>query len=249
MGEIDKGRNIIITYILKNRLEIEKGDILYLNTERGKRGYRVIGFMHSTMQGGSYALVSERYLKQDAMLRYYNDIYIKTSADPEIVLKKIQKKFKYQRLWIKTIAQMEAEELRENKQEFLILKGFTFMSLIIGFIGVVNNFIISFIERKRSLALFRSCGMSKKQAVTMMLIESLSGGFIGSTNGIITGFLILSIVPRLLDAMAVPPITMYFSVKTILSLIVVGIALTLVATVGPALKSSKLNIIAEIKYE
>ncbi len=49
----------------------------------------------------------------------------------------------------------------------------------IGIFGVLNNFLISFMERKRYLAIYRSVGMSREQIVKMVFIEGLSGGIIG----------------------------------------------------------------------
>lgn len=248
LQNLDNDRNIILASILKDKLGVEQGDLLVLNMARGKRTYRVTGFFHSMMWGGNYALVSGRFLKLDMELKYYGDLFIKTSQDSNLVAEKIRKKFKKNRPWVQTMRQVIADDLRSNQQMFIILRGFSVMTLIIGICGVFNNLVISFIERKRSLAMMRSVGMSSRQTLKMILIESLTGGIIGGGVGIFTGTLLISLAPFLLQAInKVVPI--HYSLKEYLISFGAGIVITVAASVSPGLKSSKMNIIQAIKYE
>lgn len=248
MQELDNDRKILLAYILKGKLGVEKGDFLTLNLARGKRTYQVIGFFDSLMQGGDYALVSSRFLKLDMNQQHYGILFIKTSKDPNLVAETLQKRFQKTRPWVRTMAQINAADLRANQKLFVILQGFSLMTLIIGVCGVFNNLVISFLERKRSLAMMRSVGMSKKQTVKMILIESLTGGIIGGSVGILTGTLLISIVPFLLKAInKVVPI--HYSLKEYLISFSAGILIKVAASVGPGLKSSRMSIIEAIKYE
>lgn len=248
LRDLDKDRNILIAYILKDKLGVEQGDSLVLNLARGKRTYQVIGFFNSMMWGGNYALVSSRFLKLDMKLQTYGTLFIKTYQDPDLVAKELQKKFKKSRPWIRTMSQLTAEDLKANQKMFFILQGFSVMTLIIGVFGVFNNLVISFIERKRSLAMMRSVGMSKKQTLKMILIESLTGGIIGGSVGILTGTILISQVPFLLRAInLVVPI--HYSLKEYLISFGAGILITVAASISPGLKSSSMNIIEAIKYE
>lgn len=248
MRDLDNDRKVLVAYILKDKLGVEKGDLLTLNLARGKRTYQVIGFFDSLMWGGSYALVSGRFLKLDMNLQHYGTLFIQTFKDPNLVAEKLQKRFKKTRPWIRTMRQINEEDLQSNRQLFVILQGFSIMTLIIGVFGVFNNLVISFIERKRSLAMMRSVGMSKRQTLKMVLIESLTGGIIGGSVGIFTGTLLISLVPFLLKAInKVVPI--HYSLKEYLISFGAGIIITVAASISPGLKSSKMNIIEAIKYE
>ena len=70
---------------LKERLQVQKGDLLTLKMERGERQYQVIGFFDSLMWNGSFGLIAERYLKMDMNKQYYDDLFIKTNKDPHVV--------------------------------------------------------------------------------------------------------------------------------------------------------------------
>ena len=82
----------------------------------------------------------------------------------------------------------------------------------------------------------------------MLFLEALSGGIVGGASGLGAGLLIMVIVPQLFEAMRLP-IIIFYSSSIGLVLMAAGIAISLAASVFPALKSSKLNIIEAIRYE
>ena len=246
--ELDQGRNILLTHTLKDKFGVKIGDTLPLKMEKGERSYKVIGFFHSMRWNGNYALVSDRYLKGDVGKAYFDDIYVKTNQSPEVVQTLLKKKFARNWPWIETVNQMLDNEQKSNAQLFTILKGFSIMTMIIGIFGVLNNLVISFLERKRWLAVFRSIGMSKRQIVKMIFIEAFTGGIIGASVGIMTGLLQISIMPNIMKAMDTP-IPMYYSWRLIILSLIGGIFIKIIASISPALRSSKLNIVESIKYE
>lgn len=248
LQQLDQNRRILLTYTLKDKFGLQRGDWLPLETEKGKKDYQVIGFFHSLRWAGNYALISERYLKSDMGARYYDDIYIKTTGDPEEVQKSIQKKFERRQPWVKTIGQIEESGKKSSEQLFRILRGFSIMTMVIGIVGILNNLVISFIERKRILAILRSIGMSKKQIIKMLFVEALTGGLIGGILGVCSGILMISIVPYVMKAMGVP-IPIHYPLTLFIQGILGGVGITLIASVSPALKSSKLDIIEAIKLE
>lgn len=52
---------------------------------------------------------------------------------------------------------------QDNAAILGILQGFSLMAMVIGIFGIMNNFTISFMERRRVLAMMRANGMSKGQ--------------------------------------------------------------------------------------
>ncbi len=248
LKELDQGRNLLLSAILRDKLGVKAGDRLPLKLARGRRVYRVIGFFDSLMWNGSYALASARFLKLDAGLQYYGDVFVKTAEDPTTVAERIQKKFQRNRPWVQTMRQITQDELNSIGKMFLLLQGFSVMTMIIGIFGVFNNLIISFLERRRSLAMMRSVGMSKGQTVKMILIESVTGGIIGGSVGILTGTALIELIPFLMRAInqAVP---VHYSLREYLIAFGAGVVITVLASISPALNSSKLNIIEAIKYE
>lgn len=246
--ELDKGRNILLTYSLKRVLELHEGQEIVLEAEGKKMPYTVIGFMDSIFYNGSFGLVSKRYFKHDARTRWYSSIYVKTGGITNEVAAALRKKFERRRIFLRTVAEMQKQNMEGNQQMFFLLQGFSFMAMLIGVIGVFNNYIISFIDRRRSLALFRSIGMSRRQTVFMLLLESLSGGIIGSLAGLAGGLLIIVVVPNILVALDLP-VVLSVSFKISLRMFILGTLVSFIASLVPTLRGSKLNIIEAIKYE
>lgn len=245
---LDRERSIMLTNTLRERLGVREGDSLILKTKRGDRAYQVIGFFDSIINTGSFALVSERFLKSDMALPYYSNIFVKTSGDPAAVAQAIKRKFERDRPYVTTLREMEQGEMKSNRMILMILQGFSLLALLIGIVGVLNNLIIGFIERKRALAVLRSVGMDKRQSIGMIFIESLSGGIIGGLLGILAGSLLLYTMPYILKAINLY-VPLHYSAPLFLFSILGGMLIMVVASISPALKSARLDIIEAIKYE
>lgn len=248
LRELDSDRSIIISNALKEKFGVDMGDSINLRTKRGDRPYKIIGFCETIMYNGQIAIVSEKYLKSDMQLKYYNDMLVKTSKPPEIVKENIKEYFNNQDIYITTMDEMEKSNNESNEAMFSIFRIFSIMAMVIGIFGVLNNFAISFMERKRSLAMFRSMGMSKGQIIKMIFIEALSGGIVGGAVGVFSGIINISIVPYVMRAIDLP-IPIHYSGVLIVTSLAGGAAVTLIASVSPALRSSRLNIIEAVKYE
>lgn len=200
------------------------------------------------MNNGSMAIVSEKYLQQDFKLSQYAIIFVNTNESPDKVAAVINKEFKGKQLQISTWKSMEEENAKQINQMLMIIKIFPVVSLIIGAFGVLNNFIISFIERKRQLAVFASVGMSKLQTIKMLFVEALSAGIIGAIMGVLGGLVSTYIMPYVLKS-ANFPMPVHYESQIFITCLILGMVITLVSSIVPALKSSKLNIIEAIKYE
>lgn len=251
--ELDEGRNILITDSLKKSLGVERGDNLTLNLNGKDREYKVIGSFYSIMQNGSFVIISERYFKMDTGIKNYTAIYIKTSSNPDTVLDTIKKENQNKKIpYTNTVAKMQKANMDGNSQMMNILKAFSIIAMIIGVFGILNNFIISFIERKRSIAMYRSLGMSKSQTMKMFFIEAFTGGLIGGFSGIFAGLLSISIIPKLCEAIGLPLVISYspeIFVSAMVSGMVSAIIITILASVMPATRASRMNIVEAIKYE
>ncbi|WP_372995492.1 ABC transporter permease [Lutispora sp.] len=246
--QLEEGRNILLSESLMEQLMVKKGDTIGIEMADGMKNYRIIGSFYSLMYNGSYAIISDKYYKLDTGQSYYSEIYIKTSKDPEKVAIELKERFARRFPWIMTVKESERRDSQSNKMLLDIMTGFSVAAMVIGVFGVLNNYTISFIERKRFLAMYRSMGMSKAQMIKMIFIEAFTGGIIGGTMGALGGIILIYLVPSILKYL-VTDIPMHYSISMIGASIVTGIVISVIASISPALKSSKLSIIENIKYE
>lgn len=244
----DEDRNIMITSQLQSRFNVKEGETLTLKTNSGKKEYRVVAIFNTIMQNGSYAFIPSRYMKNDFKVKNYNMIFVKTDKDKDYVKDKIKEVYKGKNYFVDTVSHMEEQNAENNEQQMSQIRAFPFISLIIGTFGVINNFILNFIDRRRSFAVLASIGMSKRQNIKILFIEGLSSGIIGGIMGIATGVGITFIVPSALKAMQIP-LPMDYSLSLFVICFVLSVVITLISSAAPAFKSSRMNIIEAIKFE
>lgn len=246
--KLGKDRYLITTVILKNRYNLKEGDKITLKFPQGERVYTIIGFANTIMWNGSFALAPESYLSRDLGAKYYNSAYVNVKGDPKPILESMKKQHTDRYFGGMTTKEMLISNKEGNDQLMFMLIGFSGLALLIGVIGVINNLIISFIERKQGLAVLRSVGMSKKQIISMLFIEAVYSGCLGGIAGISAGVIIVKIVPYILEAMKTPLPT-YLVPEVLWIYMTGGVIITVFASIAPAKRSSKLNIIEAIKYE
>lgn len=242
-------RNIILTRITQEKFGFKVGDIITLETARGDKPYRIVGFVDSLMNLGNVGFANQNYFKRDMELSFYDDIYIRTNKDPEIVNQMIKDRFSRGRyVW-----SMPKETLKENEMSTYdrllgLLTGFSYIIMIIGIVGIFNNFLVGLMSRKRIIAVMRSVGMSKYQLIKMLFLESLTGGLIGGLIGCLGGILFIKLAEFMLADINIP-MAIHYLPSMFVNLILVGALISVIASISPAIKTSRFSIIESIKYE
>lgn len=244
----NEGRNIIITDEIESSINAKIGDEIILDTVKGKKKYKIVGTFNSLMQLGSYAFIPDKYIKSDFNQNQYHDIFIKTIGDPTAVKNRLIAEFKNGEYTIETINDMKADTSQKYEDEINQLRIFPLISLIIGILGVINNFVISFMYRKHNLAIMVSVGISKKQAKKMILTEGFIVGFIGSITGVTFGTAMCSVFTKVMSVIGLP-MNMQYDFTLYVECFALGIGIAMLASIAPILKLSKINIVESLKAE
>jgi putative ABC transport system permease protein len=123
-----------------------------------------------------------------------------------------------------------------------VLLGFAGVALFVGIFLILNTFSIIVAQRTRELALMRAMGASKRQMVGSVMLEAFIIGLIASALGLLAGigvgFALAWVFGHIggsnlqLAGVGVP-------VKAIISAFGVGITITLIAAVLPALRAAR----------
>ena len=100
---------------------------------------------------------------------------------------------------------MEKVNQENNAMLFVLLRGISFLAMLIGSIGIINNFMVSFISRRQLIASLRSLGLSKKGTVKLFMVEAFASGVIGSTIGVMLGLLFFKFMSYVLSAINISP--------------------------------------------
>lgn len=248
LQQLKTERGVLTTNVIKDKYNLRKGDSITIDYKGQDLTYEVIGFVNTLMQNGNVIFVSDQHIKDDTSIYYYSEIMIKTNIEPKEMIQNIKTHFPNEVMQFIEIKEYAQRNMENNNQMFMLLQGFSIITMIIGIFGIFNNYVVSLITRKRSLAVYRSIGMTKKQVLKMLLIEALIGGIIGGLIGIFGGALFINLAEYITKAISLP-VPMDYPIRLFAYGLISGIVLSVVSSILPALRSSKLNMIEEIKYE
>jgi putative ABC transport system permease protein len=139
-------------------------------------------------------------------------------------------------------ADEQADQIRQGLQ-FLqtALLVFAFVALFVGAFVIFNTFNIVVTQRTRELALLRALGASRRQVFGAVVLESAVVGLIGSALGLLAGIGLALVLKSILALIGfeLPPTAMKIEAATIVVSMVLGTVVTVVASVFPARRASR----------
>lgn len=130
---------------------------------------------------------------------------------------------------------------------FLLVFGF--IALIVGSFIIFNTFSIIVAQRGREMALLRAIGAKGSQVVQSVLLEAALVGVVASGLGFVAGILLATAVKAALSAVGfdLPTANITVPPNALITSFVVGLLVTIVAAVAPALRASRIPPIAALQ--
>ena len=147
-------------------------------------------------------------------------------------------------------AAQAASDVKEALSFFnTFLLAFAAVALFVGSFIIFNTFTIIVAQRLRELALLRALGASRKQVTRSVLAEAVIVGFFASLVGVGGGVVVAAGLKALLAAfgMDLPSTSLVIKPRTVIVPVVVGVAITTLASWAPARKASKVPPVAAIR--
>ncbi|MFI5495613.1 ABC transporter permease [Actinoplanes sp. NPDC051859] len=150
------------------------------------------------------------------------------------------------------LAEENAASLQEGLAFFgQILLGFAGVALFVGVFLILNTFSIIVAQRTRELALMRALGANRRQVITSVLVEAVAIGFVAAVLGLAAGVGVGAGLAYLFSSFAggggleLAPVGV--PAAAIISSFVVGVVVTVVAAVLPALRAARIAPIAAMQ--
>jgi putative ABC transport system permease protein len=149
----------------------------------------------------------------------------------------------------KESADRSSEEIRESLgflQTFLLVFGF--IAVFVGSFLIFNTFSITVAQRVSEFGMLRTLGASRRQILTTVLVEAGAIGLLGALIGIAGGFAFASAIEALFKGVGIdlPTTSLQLQSRTIVIALLVGVLVTLVASLIPALRSTRVPPIAAL---
>ena len=136
------------------------------------------------------------------------------------------------------------EEARAARQTWLVV-----MSLLVSAVGITNSMLMSVTERFREIGTMKCLGALDEFIVRIFLIESIVLGFIGSFVGALVGHGIMLLVYIAKQSGVAAMMNWGEMLVYILIALVIGMFLSLVAAVPPAMRAAQMPPAAALATE
>ena len=122
--------------------------------------------------------------------------------------------------------------------------GFDFFGVVALFVGaflIFNAFSMTIVERTREIGMLRTVGMTRGQVMQQILAEAGILGFVGSALGVGAGLLLSRGLIRMMEIMLAQEVReVHVPLDGLVTSLVVGIGMTLLATTIPAWQAGRI---------
>ncbi len=132
-------------------------------------------------------------------------------------------------------------------QGFLL--AFGGIALFVGSFVIANTLSITIAQRTREFATIRTLGGSRRQVLTSVVVEALVLGVLASLIGLFLGLALAKGLNALFVAFGIdlPQSGLVFATRTIVVSLLAGILITLLASLRPALRATRVPPIAAVR--
>jgi putative ABC transport system permease protein len=149
-----------------------------------------------------------------------------------------------------TQAEDDAAEVNEGMGMMRkVLLGFAGIALLVGAFVIFNTLSITVAQRTREFATLRTLGASRKQVLRSVVLEGLVIGLVASLIGLVLGLGLAKGMVALFSALGfdLPDATTVVATKTIIVSLLLGTGITLLASILPAKRATRVPPIAAVR--
>ena len=153
----------------------------------------------------------------------------------------------------RTAAQQAAEDAKDTNTFISFLRGFLLafggIALFVGSFVIANSLSITIAQRTREFATYRTMGATRRQVLRAIVVEALVIGTAASVTGLFIGLALAKGLFRLFDAVGftLPNSGIIFATRTAVVSMIVGVIVTLVASLRPAVRATRVPPIAAVR--
>ena len=123
------------------------------------------------------------------------------------------------------------------------------IALFVGGFIILNTFSILVAQRTRELALLRALGASRRQVMASVIVEAFAVGVFASLVGLGLGVLVAIGLQSLLKSFGIdlPASGAVVQPRTVIASLIVGVGVTVLSSIGPARRASKIPPMAALR--
>jgi len=260
-GDGVQGRNeVAIIRSFADKTGLEPGDTFTVAAPAGLQRVTVVGVFEwgeSGSLGGTVVIAGrlqdvQRWGGQPGRISS-----ISVSADPGVDPKQLAGDVRAAMpagVAVKTGEQAAADATAETADaigSFLtpVLLAFAGVSVFVGAFIIFNAFSITVAQRRREFAMLRALGAGRRQVLASVVAEALTLGVLASAVGIGAGLGVAKGINALFKAVGadIPTAGIALEPRTILIAVLVGVGVTLLSALAPALRATRVPPVAALQ--
>ncbi len=180
------------------------------------------------------------------------NVAVEDGADPAVVIDRLEEALPddVQAVTGEQVTEADKDEFGDIVDIFgNILLGFALVAVFVSTFIISNTFNILLGQRVRQLALLRALGASGAQVRASALLEALTVGLIASVVGLAGGVLLAIGLRGLMNSLGfgLPSLDLIISGRTVVAALLVGIGVTLFASLSPARRAATVPPVAAMQ--
>ncbi|HBF5908883.1 FtsX-like permease family protein [Clostridioides difficile] len=238
-------RSVILNEDTLKKVGLSIGDTITLSKDKYDFSYKIVGSFKSRANDVE-AVIPSHYAVNDFDKTNYGFL-VYTAVNPDAVMIQIRDLFGDTYSWSRTVEEFNNDSLNTISSFLSPMNKMTYFIFLLATVGIINNLLINYIQKRRSIAMYKSIGLSNKQNIKVTLIEGFTSGLLGAVIGIVISILEIQTI----FIVAGPKISMKpdLDFKTFIIVGLLGIIVTLIGSIVPIIKGKKMKLIEEIKFE
>ncbi len=245
---MNEENGILLSARTASLLRVGEGDVLALENGNQTKDFTVAGIFETLWDGGQIALVSAENFSALMKPLGYDTLLVKTDGSADAVKNRLKNIYLTDIRYAATHEEIQKRSSDGIVSVFTVLKTFTEVALVISVVGIANNLILSFLERKKTFAIYRSIGADKRRIRRLLTAESALCSGAAVLVGWLGAALLLSVVPNII-AVIVGPIHIRYDPLNFLLFGGAASLLMILSALIPAAKANSENLLNSIRIE
>jgi len=236
--------NVMVGSSTASALGWQIGDTVSLLANGKERKANVLGFLPDDVSQPDNLIISDIGIAQDWLELGRNISHIDLRLEDKAQELQIIRDLLPSGVSLQSVGQRDAATLALTDAFMTNLTAMSLMALLVGLFLIYNSVAFSVLQRRKTLALFRSLGLTRGDVLRVVVSEAIVLAAIGSTLGVIAGVwlgneLLLLVAQTVNDHFFSIEVTaIEVSLLTIAKGLLAGLIATLVAAAMPAAEAS-----------
>ena len=241
--EAVKAGAVFISEPLANRLQLDVGDNIQLNTNNGPRDFHISAiFTDYASSGGTVSMWLPNYqtLWNDIAITAFS-LKVAPSIDLDGLIQELQlATLSQQDLVIRSNRNLRETSLQVFDRTFTITSALQVITTSVAFIGVMSSMLSLQVEKQSQLGILKAIGMSTRQLWTLVMLETGIIGLLAALIAMPTGYAVALILVRIINVQSFGwSMELFLEINPFIQAMLVSIGAALLAGLYPAYRISR----------